>query len=495
MNKTNSFVKYLKQINNLINNQLEKNLNRLKFDNLINLARSNKIILTFVAFLLLFVIYLLLPTLYKQSDISKKLELNLLEKFNLEIKLTNKINYNFFPKPHFKIEDVSLSVEEEEISNIKETDIYISLGNLFSLDKIEITDVILKNANFNLKKDNYKYFINLLQRDFGISTLNIRDSNIFYRNSTSEVLFFNKIHNMKYYYDEKESKNILNSKNEIFNITYEVKIFYNDSNLVFTELDLSLIKLYLENELLNSDNIYYGKANIIFDKLKSTFAYKIDQNLFEFKFFDKLENPKFEYDGLFNFKPFSSSVKGETKKLNLSYLINTNAFLSQLIKTEILNNKNIDFKLNIYAENIYNNINFKDVKLHSKIQEGLIDIDETYFKWKDTAEFNFSNSLIFVKEGELILDGNLSIDIKDNNQIYKFLLTPKKHRNKIKKIDFNFTYNFDRKTANLKDIRLDGDLNQKVNKILSYIIFKKDNLQNRIYLKNILNEALKNYDG
>ncbi len=494
MNKTKSFVKYLKQINNSINNQLVKNLNRLKFDNLINLSRSNKIILTFVAVIVLFITYLLLPTFYNQKDVSNEIKSNLLEKFDLEIKLINKINYNLFPKPHFKIKDTSLLFEKEEISNIQEMRIYISLDNFFSLNNLKIKDVILENANFNLKRKNYKYFSNLLQKDFGLSTLNIRDSNIFYRNSNNEVLFINKIHNMEYYYDEKVSENILYSKNEVFNIPYKFKIF-NNNNVVFSELDLSFIKLNFENEHFNSDDLSYGKTNIVFNKLKSNFTYKINQNFFEFKFFDKKENPKFEYNGLLNFKPFYSSVEGETEKLNLSYLLNVNAVLPQLIKTEILNNKNIEFKLNIHAENAFNDINFRDIKLISKIKEGLIDIDQTNFIWKESAEFNFSNSLIFVKEGDLILDGNLSIDIKDNNQIYKFLLTPKNYRNKIKKIDFNFTYNFDRKTANLKDIRLDGKLDQKVNKILSDLIFRKDNLQNRIYLKNKLNEALKNYDG
>ena len=48
MSKTNSLNKFLKNINNSINNLLEKNLNKLKFENLIKLARSNKIILTFI---------------------------------------------------------------------------------------------------------------------------------------------------------------------------------------------------------------------------------------------------------------------------------------------------------------------------------------------------------------------------------------------------------------------------------------------------------------
>ena len=73
MSNTNFFVKYLKNISNLINNLLEKNLNKLNFKNLSNLLINNKIILTFVAVFVLFISYLLLPTFYKQSDISKVL--------------------------------------------------------------------------------------------------------------------------------------------------------------------------------------------------------------------------------------------------------------------------------------------------------------------------------------------------------------------------------------------------------------------------------------
>ena len=58
MSKTNFFVKYLKNINNFINNLLEKNLNKLNFKNLSYLFKNNKIILTFVAlFVFLYLIY------------------------------------------------------------------------------------------------------------------------------------------------------------------------------------------------------------------------------------------------------------------------------------------------------------------------------------------------------------------------------------------------------------------------------------------------------
>ena len=38
-------------------------------------------------------------------------------------------------------------------------------------------------------------------------------------------------------------------------------------------------------------------------------------------------------------------------------------------------------------------------------------------------------------------------------------------------------------------------INQNTNKILSNIILKKNYLQNKIYFKNLLNEAIKSYAG
>ena len=69
MSKTNSFVKYLNNISKLINNLLEKNLNKLNFKNISFLFKNNKIILTFVALFVIFISYLLLPAFYSQNDI------------------------------------------------------------------------------------------------------------------------------------------------------------------------------------------------------------------------------------------------------------------------------------------------------------------------------------------------------------------------------------------------------------------------------------------
>ena len=102
---------------------------------------------------------------------------------------------------------------------------------------------------------------------------------------------------MKYYYDQKELKNILYSENELFNIPYSIKLFDDkDKKIFFTKLNLNFIKLQIENELNYIDEIKIGKSNIIFDKLKSNFNFKLNKNLFFFNFFDKEENPNFSYE-------------------------------------------------------------------------------------------------------------------------------------------------------------------------------------------------------
>ena len=166
-----------------------------------------------------------------------------------------------------------------------------------------------------------------------------------------------------------------------------------------------------------------------------------------------------------------------------------------MLRTSIFNNKNIDFKLKIIADKIQNYQNFVNFFLKFKIQEGLIDIDDTRIEWNDKAIIKLTDSLIFVKDGKLFLDGKSQINIMDFKNIYKYFLTPKNYRKKIKTIDLGFSYSFDEKALLINDIMVDGKYNQKVNKKLNTIYFRGSDMQNKIYLKNIINDLLKTYAG
>ena len=496
MNKTKSFAKYLKNISNLINSLLERNLNKLNFKNISYLFKNNKIILTIVALFVLCITYLSIPNFYQQSDIFKKLQTELKAKFGINIKFSKSIKYNFFPSPHFITTDSRIIDNQNEISKIKKLKIFISYKDLFSLKNIKIQDLNFENANFYLTKKNYNFFLNLFNKNFKDGSLVIKNSNIFFKNLENEVLFINKILKMKYYYEKKELKNIFYSENEIFKIPFSIESFLNkNKNKVYSKINLNLMQMKIENELSIKDEKKAGKSEFVLNKLKRIIEYQVDKNSFNFHIFDKREEPNITYKGKINLKPFYATLKGDLDKINLKYFFETNAIIVQLLKTEIFNHKNIDFKLNIDAENAYNNSNFKNIYFESKIQDGLIDTDNTKFKWKDFADFELLDTLVFVRDGDLVLDGKLKIKINDYKKVYKFLVTPKKYRDKIEQIDLNFTYNFDKKVAKLKDIQIDSKINQKVNKILNDVILKKNNFQNKIYFKNLLNEAIKSYSG
>ena len=496
MQKTKPFAKKLNNINNYINSLLEKNLNRLKFNNLKNVVTNNKIVLTFVAVFILFISYLLLPIFYKQSDISTELQYKLNERLNLDLNFSENFKYNFFPRPHFTTKNSILLDNKFKISNIDNLIIYVSSKNFFSFKNIKIKEVVIKNANFNLNKKNYNFFLKLLSNNFSDTDLKIKNSNIFFKNSNEEVLFINKILNIKYYYDKKVKDNILYAENEIFNIFYDLKLSNDISKKkLVSKLNLKLLKLEIENQLNYSQELKSGKINLVLNNLKSFVTYKTNKNFFKFNFFNKLENPDIQYEGTFNFNPFYSNMTGKVNSLNLSHLFNVNGIISKSLKTEIFSNKNIDFELYISADKISYHQDFKNIILNFRIQEGLIDANKTKFQWKDFVDFKILDSLFLVKNGELILDGKVLIDIKNLNEIYKFLLTPKNLRKDLKIVDLNFSYNFDQKLLSLRDIKMDDQYNENINVILNNLILKSNKLQNKIYIKNILNEAIKFYAG
>ena len=497
MSKKNYFVTFLQKFNLSINSLLEKYLNKLKFINLSKIALSNKVLLIFVAVIIFFTSYLSIPHIYNKIEIKTELENQLLSKFNLNFNFSKDIDYNFFPTPHFIIEDSSIFENQFEISDVKKLYIFISLNNLFSLKNIVIKDVLLEDANFSLNKKNSNFFIKLLDNNFLESSFSIKNSNIFFRNTEVEedVLFINKILDMRYYYDSKELKNIVTSKNEIFNIPYYFTTYKNEEKKIFSKINLNFLKLQIENVLDYSNKKKKGSTNFIYNKNKSKVTYELNKNIFVFNYYDKLSDPNFFYEGKINFNPFFSIFKGKTDKLDLSNLFDPDLIFVQLIKTEIFNSKNLNIDLSINSNQIAKYHSFINFFLNSKIKEGLIDIDKTKFSWNNYADFEILDSLLYVNQNNLILDGKLLINVKNYSEIYKFLQISKNLRPELKKIEFDFNYNFDEMVISSNNIKINDKNNLIVNDVLKKIMFNKDKLQNKIYIKNLMKKAIKAYVG
>ena len=494
-NKLNSLIKNIKFNKQKILSKI--NLNKHKFifnKKKIKLYTNyDRISLLLVGVIFLIISYLSIPFFYDSNKLINKVKNELLKNLNINFNLTQDFNYSFFPRPFLTFQKVSFL---DQVDNLGEMKVNISPRNLFFLKEINIGDVILKNINLNINKENHNFFTELLKNDYSNFNFEIKNSNIFFRNIQNDVLFINKVNKLKYYYDKKKSSNFLIADNEIFNIPYNVK-FQNsfDKKKIQTLINSNLLKLKIENQFNYTNSKKEGVVNFFFNKKKTKAKYSLNKNFFKFTYSEELLEPNFIYNGTINFKPFFSEFSGNLKEINSNQLFNPNSILVQFLKTEILNNKNLNIKTSVNANQIKLYKDLINFALKIKISEGLIDINETSLSWLDDIYFKISDSLIYMKDNNLFLDAFITININDYNQVYKFFQTPRNYRKKIKKIEFNLNYNFDQFIVKLNDIKMDGLINKEINKNLNLLILKDNKLQNRIYLKNLVNQAIKDYAG
>ena len=500
MSKHNFFAKFFKKTSIFINSLLKKKLNKLNF-----LFEKDKF-LTFLSFKRGFVFlsvlivltfsYLSIPNFYDTSNLINNIKNQLYKDLNIDFSLSEEFSYNLFPKPNLTFQEIKFLNQDKKFASVDEMKIYISFSNLFASNDIRIKNINLNKVNFDLNKKNYNFFLKLLNSNFSNFNLEIENSKIFYRNIENEVLFINKIDQLKYYYDLKDNKNTFVANNEIFNIPYTVELKnHKDEKKILTKVNFDFLKLQVKNILSYKQIQKNGLIEFTYNKKKSEGTYQLNNNLFNFNYLSKSLDNDFKYEGIINFIPFFSKISGDIDIINLNKLFNPDTILVQLFKSELLNNKNLNINVIINAEQIIPFRDLNNLVFKFRIEDGLLDISETKFGWLDYVDFQIFDSLLYVKDNNLVLDGNISIDIHNSSEIYKFFQTPRNYRKKINKIKFNFVYNFDQEITNLNNIEIDNLVNPEVNKILDQFISKDTILQNRIYFKSLINEAIKSYAG
>ena len=84
MNNLKFIANFNKKFSKFINNLLEKNLNKLNADNFKNILINNKIFLSIVALIILFLSYLSFPNIHNKEELALEIKKNLKNKLNLE---------------------------------------------------------------------------------------------------------------------------------------------------------------------------------------------------------------------------------------------------------------------------------------------------------------------------------------------------------------------------------------------------------------------------
>ena len=84
------------------------------FKNNSKISNFNKLIISFISLLFLYLFYLSLPTLYDKTWVQNTIENKLLEDFKINFSISSNISYNILPQPHFLIKNSKIFKDNDE---------------------------------------------------------------------------------------------------------------------------------------------------------------------------------------------------------------------------------------------------------------------------------------------------------------------------------------------------------------------------------------------
>ena len=497
MSKQNLFTKKLKKQFLSINDSIESYFNKLRlfFFNLkkTKLSDNNRVILTIGIIVILTLSYFLIPTFYNKDVVEVKIKNQIFKKYNIEIKFKDKIEHGLLPKPHFSSKKISILHAGKEIANTNNLKIFIALNKFFFTTKVEVKDLTFKNTDFNIQVEDYKFFQKLLKTEPNENKIIIKNSNIFFKNKDDEVLFINKIFKSKFYYDANNLQNVLSSKNEIYNIPFKLIIKNDKFNKdIFTKFNSKKIRLNIDNTINYDSDVNEGLLDILFVNKSALLNYKIKNESMTFSSEDK----KNKYNGEIFFKPFYFSANFNYEGLSTKTLFNDDTILVDLIKSEILNNKNLNANLDFNIKDITNITELNNLNLNVGLEQGNIGFSNSSVMWKNDLKIILSESLLnYNGNNEIDLIGKITIQFKDLNNFYRSFQVKKNHRKLIKDIQIDFIYNFSTKNINFDNVRIDRVQNSELEKYIDGFNKKENRNFNKITFKNFVYNFFASYAG
>ena len=491
MNKHNLLSKKVKQIVLSINNSIESYFNKIKYFKKKEFIKNNRVFFGLSAVVILTLSYFLIPTMFNKDTIQNEIKNQILKRYNVGIIFNEPIRYALLPKPHFVSKNLSIVREKKEIAIVKDFKAFIKTNNFFSFNKVDVKDLVFNKTDFNIKKSDFFFLKELLETEPNENQIIFKKSNIFFRGLDDELLFLNKVADSNFYYDSYNLENVLSSKNEIFNIPYKL-IVKNDkfNKEVFIKFNSQKIRLDVENTTSYEDIIRSGFLEILSINKDLLLDYEIKKNSLMF-----ISRDKKTLNGFLDFKPFYLNINLDYDGISTKNIFRNDSILVDLIKSEILNNQNLNVNISLNVNDITNINELNNLKLNIGLEQGNITLSKSKIMWKNDLQILLKDAFINYDDEEISLVGKILIDVKNIDNFYKSFQVKKIHRKKIKKIKLDFVYNFNKNKFTFDNIKLDNVSNEMIDKFIENYNSNDKVFSNRVMFKNFVNNFFINYSG
>ena len=466
------------------------------------ISNFNKLIITFISLLFFYLFYLSIPSLYNKSWVQSLIEERLLDEFRINLSSSSEISYNILPSPHFLIKNSKIFIEHEnkpvEISEIKRLKIFFYQGNFFKKENINFKKVHINKANFSLQGKDLAILNKASDKKFSNKEIIINNSNVFLKDDDTNTVAIIKIPKATFFYNDLKFQNSFIVKSEIFKVPLIFDLIKDFEERKKKEINIKSdkLKLKVSNEFIKfSDKVIEGAASISVLNFKTQSKYKLEENLIFFESDETIvKNPNFDYKGKLFTQPFNLDLDINIEKYELSRLLNINSIYAELIKNELLFNKNISANTSIFIRSNKNSELFDSSLVNFNITNGAINFNKSKFINNKIGYLEIGNSNLSYINNDLVLNADLLIKIKNSNNLFSLLQTPKKSRLDIEDIKVNLDFNFLSNQIDVKRIKFSGlEKNDQSLKILNE--FNDINNLNFHKARRIFNKLLLAYSG
>lgn len=455
------------------------------------------------ALFFLYLLYLSLPSLYDTGRVQKALYKGLSKETGLNLSLSSNITYRILPSPHFYIQDTKLFYDQSDIASevgqIKNLRVLISQKNLFNRNNLIIKKIIISNANFFVKRQNINVIKNLLGNPSLKKKIFVKKSKFFLNDKNNNTIFIYSIDNINFFKDLKENNKIFKTNGSIFKIPIKFEWIKNlDNNNTSSTFKANKIDIDFTNKgnFINGKYTFENNLNILSNNFKT--EYKIEKNLI--KIFSKksfIKNTPISYEGLVELSPFNFSLNMNAKDIDLKYFFKNTIFLNDLLLSNILLNENLNGRIKIKTNKIYNSKIFDNGEFNITFEEGSFNFNNSYIKNDNFSKLYLSESKFVNEKEKMFLVGSIKLDIYNFRQFYRIFPVKKNKKSKreFKKIKFNFSFNLSDSQFSINKISFLDKNNiitqsQKVDNIVENNYKKNFSFSNSIQFKNFMKKVL-----
>ncbi len=451
-----------------------------------------------------YLLYLSIPSLYKSGRVQKVLSEEILSEFNLNVSLSPDITYRILPSPHFSIKDSRLfypnSNTDDEIGELKELKIFISQSNFFDKNQIIINRILIKKANFFLKKGSLSYLKKLVNEKFSDKKVQIKNSKLFFNDKDNNTVFIYSINSLLTEYAKENGNNEISIDGDIFKIP--VKLYW-EKDLITKNKVLKVNLKKINVDLINKSNFkknkynYQNEVSILSSKFKTN--YEILDNIINFRSEQSMiRNTPITYKGNIDLKPLFINTEAKSKTFDLYYILKNSFWFNEIIKAGFIYNENFNGKISIKSDKVLKNKLFNKIKFVVNINEGNIDFNDTILFNKKIGNLKILSSSFFNKDDKIFLEAKAIMDINELDNFYKKLLIPRNQRKDFKKIEFIFEFdtvntNFKVNKINFYNLKNKIINSEKIDDLVDNFADKRFEYLNSISFKNFLKEIINAY--